>query len=86
MTEPRLIVLTPQQRAVLGQLTWDGADNATIAARMVSPEHTVKTHKKRMAAAFGTSNRVAIVTDCLRGRVVVKTYRRPSQAHREEPA
>ncbi len=72
------------QRAVLGHLTWDGADNATIAARMHLPEHTIKTHMKRIYAAFGYNNRATIAVDCLRGRVTIRTYRRPSQAHLEE--
>lgn len=72
---PRLVVLTPQQRAVLGELTRDGATNDVIAARLTLSEHTVKSHMKAIVKAFGYSgggSRTAVVIDCLRGRVAVR--------------
>lgn len=69
---PRLVVLTPRQRAVLGQLTRDGADNATIGARLGISEQTVKHHMKGILAAFGQSTRIGVVIDCLRGHVRVR--------------
>ncbi len=81
---PRLIVLTPRQRAVLGHLTWDGADNRTIAARMGLTEHTIKSHMKIILAAFDAESRTAIVADCLRGRVTIRTRKQPNRTRTEE--
>lgn len=74
--EPRLVILTPTQRAVLGQLTHDGAENVTIAARLGMSENTVKSHVKGILKAFDCTNRTAVVTDCLRGRVQVRVENR----------
>ncbi len=90
MTNARLIVLTPTQRAVLGHLAWDGADNPTIALRMGLSEYTIKHHMKGVMAAFGAKTRAAVVTDCLRSRVVVRVRdqrgRHPRTDHLEETA
>jgi DNA-binding NarL/FixJ family response regulator len=76
MTAPadsrRVIELTASQRAVLGQLTLDGADNPTIAARLNITVHTVKSHVKGIMDAFGVPTRTAVVVDCLRGRVSIR--------------
>lgn len=82
----RLIILTPQQRAVLGELTRDGADNATIAARLDISPHTVKTYVKALLKAFEVENRTAVVADCLHNRVVVRVENRSGDHLRKDVA
>lgn len=72
---PRVVRVTPQQRAVIGELTRDGADNATIAMRLYITEDTVKTHLKRAMARVGADNRTHLVTLLLRGHVALETVR-----------
>lgn len=76
MSDRRLVILTPTQRTVLGELTRDGAENTVIAARLGMSEHTVKSHVKGILKAFGCSSRTAVVVDCLRGRVQVRVVNR----------
>lgn len=86
---PRLVILTPRQRAVLGELARDGADNPTIGARLGISEQTVKHHIKGVLAAFDRTTRTAVVVDCLRGHVRVRVHscsRHHAQAGCEESA
>lgn len=85
MTAPerRIVVLTPAQRAVLGELTRDGAIDDVIAARLGVTRMTVRSHMKKIVMAFGYSgngSRTAVVVDCLRGRVLVRVVDN-SRAH-----
>lgn len=73
MSEPRIVVLTRAQRAVLGQLTHDGADNRTIASRLNISYDTVRVHMKALIKAFDAENRTQVVVACLTGRVRVRT-------------
>ncbi len=73
MSEPRVVVLTRAQRAVLGELCRDGASNLTIAHRLRVTEDTVKSHMREVFAAFEAASRAQVVVDCLTRRVVVKT-------------
>lgn len=86
MTGPRVITLTPRQREVLGQLTHDGADDATIAARLGVTDQTIKSHIKNILRAFGVPNRTAVVVDCLRGRVRVKVQNNSGAHFRKHAA
>lgn len=65
--------MTQAQRAVIGELTHDGATNATIARRLSISEHTVKSHLKDAMKATGSLNRTALVVDLLRGYVKLRT-------------
>jgi DNA-binding CsgD family transcriptional regulator len=77
VTKPRLAVLTPAQRRVLGELVKDGASNPEIARRLGVSLDTVKSHMKVILAVTGCGDRAAVVADCLRGRLVIRTVRRP---------
>jgi DNA-binding CsgD family transcriptional regulator len=87
LTEPRVVVVTPRQRAVIGELARDGADDATIALRLGITHWTVKTHMKRVLAAVGADNRTHLVALLLRGHVRLRVESN-SGAHlrRKEPA
>jgi DNA-binding NarL/FixJ family response regulator len=69
LTEPRLVTVTPRQRAVVGELARDGADNPTIALRLGITSHTVKSHVKHVISAVGADNRTHLVVLLLRGHV-----------------
>lgn len=71
--EPRIAVVTPMVRTVIGELTRDGADNATIALRLGISENTVKSHVKAAIAATGADNRTHVVCLLLRGTVRLRT-------------
>lgn len=73
MTAPRIVVLTRKQRVVLGELTRDGAGDPEIAARLDLSIYTVKTHMKRIMAAFKVTTRTAVVAELLNRRAVVRT-------------
>lgn len=73
VTPPRVVVVTPRVRDVIGELARDGADDATIALRLGISTHTVKTHIKRAIASTGADNRTHLVCLLLRGRVVLRT-------------
>lgn len=68
-----IAVLTRAQRAVLGQLTEDGASDLEIADRLGLAEQTVKAHMKAIFKATGCRNRTALVVACLRGRLSIRT-------------
>jgi DNA-binding NarL/FixJ family response regulator len=72
VTDRRLVILTPAQRRVLGEITRDGADNPVIAARLGITKYTVSAHVKAILRAFDQSNRTAVAVDCLRGRVSIR--------------
>jgi DNA-binding CsgD family transcriptional regulator len=87
VVEPRLVTVTPMQRKVIGELAYDGADNATIALRLHLSEHTVKTHLKRAQAAIGADNRTHLVCLLLRKHVQLRVEDNRSNPPRpEEPA
>jgi DNA-binding NarL/FixJ family response regulator len=71
--EPRLVVVTPMVRAVIGELTRDGAVNGVIADRLGIAEDTVKSHVKAALRAVGSENRTAMVCALLRGQVRLRT-------------
>lgn len=74
MTAPApVVVVTRAVRAVIGELTWDGADNATIAARLRISEHTVRSHMKTAMRATGMPSRTALAVALLRRQVLLHT-------------
>lgn len=72
LTEPRVVIVTPRQRAVIGELARDGADNKTIALRLGVVEDTIKSHVKHVIAATGADNRTHLVCLLLRGHVQLR--------------
>ena len=83
---PRLAVVTPAQRAVIGELTRDGADNPTIGLRLDISEHTVKTHVKAALKATGADNRTHLVCLLLRGHVRLRVAKRPTDLQEDQAA
>lgn len=73
---PRIITVTPRQRAVIGELTYDGADNATIAARLGIGEQSVKTLLRRAMSRAGIHTRTALVVALLKGELRLRTENR----------
>lgn len=71
--QPRVVVVTPQQRAVIGHLTWDGADNAEIARRLGISYECVRSHLARALRATGYDNRTELAVALLRKRLLLKT-------------
>lgn len=78
--EPRLIILTPAQRAALGELTRDGASNGEIAERLHIGAGTVRNHLHAVHQATGISDRTAMVVAFRNGRFRVRTVARVRQA------
>lgn len=68
-----VVVITPKQRAVVGELARDGADNATIAARLHISMGTVARHLTDVMAATGCPTRTSLVVELLRGRLQLRT-------------
>ena len=60
--------LTPRQRAILDQLTLDGATNRTIAERLGISENAVRGGVEALMGAFGTRNRTAVAVAALKRR------------------
>lgn len=69
LADPRLVVVTPMVRKVVGELARDGADDATIGLRLGISQWTVKSHVKKALAAIGADNRTHLVCLLLRGQV-----------------
>lgn len=85
MTEPRLIILTPAQRTVLGELTRDGASNTEIAKRLNIGAGTVRNHLHAVHQATGITSRTAMVVALLRRQFVVRTVGPARPPRRENP-
>jgi DNA-binding CsgD family transcriptional regulator len=61
--------VTAQQRAVVGELTRDGAVNKEIGRRLGMSVETVRSHMARAMGAAGADNRTHLVVLLLRGAV-----------------
>lgn len=76
MTEPRIVIVSPAERAVIGELTRDGATNRTIGARLGVTDHVVRNHLKATMKRTGHASRTALVVDLLSGRMRLRTLDR----------
>lgn len=80
MTEivPVRITISRAQRAVLVELTRDGANNKVIANRLGLSEDTIKSHIKAVLAKLPHINdRCALAVALLRRSVITKTLTQP---------
>lgn len=73
VTTPRIADVTAAQRAVIGELTRDGASNRTIGQRLFITEDTVKCHVRAAMKATGCGSRTALAVALLRGQLVLRT-------------
>lgn len=72
MTATAVIIrLSPRELQVLRELLKDGADNPTIARRLVVSVETVKSHTKSIFVKAGVPNRTALVVGIFRGTILV---------------
>src|SRR5690348_5249395 len=73
---PRPLPMSRHERIVLDAFLFDGADNATVAARCKKDIETVKTHLARVMRRAGVGNRTELAVALLRGWLipVVVTY------------
>jgi DNA-binding NarL/FixJ family response regulator len=69
----RIIRLTPRESQVLDAFMIDGADNPTIARRLMIRPATAKTHMKNILRAFDVGNRTALALEVERGHARVAT-------------
>lgn len=76
LTAGPVVTLTPQQRAVVRELTRDGAGNATIAARLHISMGTVARHLSDALDATGCPSRTSLAVELLRGRLRIRTLDR----------
>jgi DNA-binding CsgD family transcriptional regulator len=83
--QPRVVVLTPQQRKTIGQLTHDGASDAAIAARMGLSTWTVNRHLTAAVKRTGARSRVQLVVWLMKRQVVIRTENRSGRP-RKSPA
>lgn len=67
--------LTPTQRAVVDELARDGADNATIAARLHLSQSTVAAYIHRALEVTGCPTRTALAVGVLRDTVRIDDAR-----------
>jgi len=80
VTEPRVVEVSPIERAVIGELAADGATNPVIARRLGITHESVRNRLKIVMRRTGHDTRTALVVDLLRGRLklrVVERGRRP---------
>jgi DNA-binding CsgD family transcriptional regulator len=82
--EPRLVVLTPAQRRVVGELTRDGASDGRIAHRLGISRETVTTHMRHAMRRLGAHSRAEVCVMLLRRQVVIRTENR-SGLHWHDP-
>lgn len=83
---PHVVTVTPRQRAVIGEVARDGADDNTIALRLGISTWTVKTHMRRALAATGADNRTHLVCLLLRGHLRLRTESQKPGPRRENAA
>lgn len=78
MTGPRVAVVTPLQRRIIGELTRDGATNTEIAKRLRLTPGNVGMHVYRICERCEVHNRTELVVVLLRGqlRLRVETQRK----------
>ena len=67
----RFVFCTQRQFDVVAELVRDGADNRTIADRLVVVEDTVKSHMKVLLRKAGTKDRTALAVGIIRGHIAV---------------
>ncbi len=73
MTAARLVVVSVPERAVIGELARDGANNPAIAARLGITPHVVRNRLKAVMKRTGHNTRTALVIDLLTGRIKLRT-------------
>jgi DNA-binding NarL/FixJ family response regulator len=80
--EPRLVVVTPRQRAIIGELARDGAGNHAIAQRLGVTIDVAKIDIRQAMAAARATNRTHLVCLLLRRHIVLRV----EHPRRKEPA
>lgn len=80
MTVPRLVEVTQQQRAVVGELARDGASTAVIAERLGYTAPTVRSVISRVMQVAGCETRTALAVALLRGHLKLRTVDRRTKA------
>jgi DNA-binding NarL/FixJ family response regulator len=81
--QPRLVVLTPQQRAVIGHLAADGADDQQIARRLGISLWTVRSHMKAALQRTGARSRTQLAVWLLRRQIVVRVQKQSGRPPKE---
>lgn len=70
--EPRVITVTPRERAVMVELAADGASNAEIAERLGLTTEGVANRFKALMRRTGYTSRTVMAVDLLRGRLKLR--------------
>lgn len=80
MTGPRVITVTPAQRAVIAELTCDGANSRDIADRLGTCAHSVDNQIGQVLRRTGLHSRTQLVVALMRGRLKLRTADRRESA------